>query len=67
MMRLRIFWLQFRADWLAGSIADLLRTVRELSRERERTLARIEELRQRQDRARTRRVIAEAIARRPLS
>jgi hypothetical protein len=67
MMRLRILWLQWRADWLAGSMDDLLRQVRALNRERERAIARIEELRQRQDRARTRRVIAQAIARRPLS
>jgi hypothetical protein len=67
MNRLRLLWLQFRIDWLAGTIAEHLRHVRDADRDRERLIARVEEIRQREDRKRTRRVIAAAIARRPLA
>jgi hypothetical protein len=65
--RLRLLWLQFRIDWLAGTVAAHLRIVRDADRLRERLIVRVEEIRQRIDRERTRRVIAEAIARRPLA
>lgn len=65
-LRLRIWLLQFRIDWLDGLIADLLRQVRTARSARERYLAKIEELRQIQDRRRTRRVIAELIERKEI-
>jgi hypothetical protein len=65
-LRLRIWLLRFRIDLLDGLIADRLRQVRAARSERERYLAKIEELRQIEDRRRTRRVLAELLERKAL-